>query len=203
MSRFACVLVEHFDAAAIERCEPALREHPLAVLDPRVDRPSVGREGASTARIITTIEANAAAREQGVRPGMTEAEARTRCPMLLTRPWVEEYVAAARYALLEAALTVSPRIEDGGAGLVYVETVGLERLIGDPAAIGRRLGHQVRAIGLIPRVGLAASRTAARIAAMNGSGAVTVIPPGRERATLAKVPITTLDLAPDLAATLG
>jgi protein ImuB len=203
MSRFACVLVEHFDAAAIERCEPALRERPLAVLTPRVERPNVAGEGTSTARIMTTIEVNAAAREQGVRPGMTEAEARTRCPMLLTRPWVEEYVASARDGLLEAALAVSPRIEDGGPGLVYVDTIGLERLIGDPAAIGRRLVHQVRAIGLIPRVGLAASRTAARMAAMNGSGAVTVIPSGRERATLAKVPITALDLAPDLAAILA
>src|SRR5439155_613530 len=77
--------------------------------------------------------------------------------MLRTRLRVEEYVASARHALLEAALAVSPRIEDGGAGLAYVETVGLERLIGDPAAIGRRLVHQVRAIGLIPRVALAAS----------------------------------------------
>jgi protein ImuB len=203
VSRFACVVVEHFDAAAIERCEPALRERPLAILKPRVDRPNVGREGGPTARIMTTIEANTAAREQGVRPGMTETEARARCPMLLTRPWVEEYVASARHALLEAALAVSPRIEDGGAGLAYVDTIGLERLIGDPAAIGRRLVHQVRAIGLIPRVGLAASRTAARMAAVNGSGAVTIIPPGRERATLAKVSIATLDLAPELIATLG
>jgi protein ImuB len=203
MSRFACVLVEYFDAAAIERCEPALRERPLAVLNPRVERPNLAREGTSTARIMTTIEANAAAREQGVRPGMTEAEARTRCPMVLTRPWVEEYVAAARHGLLEAALAVSPRIEDGGPGLVYVDTVGLERLIGDSAAIGRRLVHQVRAIGLIPRIGLAASRTAARMAAMNGSGAVTVIPPGRERAILAKVPITALDLPLDLTAILA
>ena len=209
MSRFACVLVEHFNAAAIERCEPALRERPLAILNARVD-PDVGREGpaanrtdAPSAKIMTIIEANSAAREQGVRPGMTETEARARCPMLLTRPWVEEYVAAARHALLEAALAVSPRIEDGGAGLAYIDTVGLERLIGDPAAIGRRLVHQVRAIGLIPRVGLAASRTAARMAAANGSGAVIVIPPGRERAMLAKVSITTLDLAPDLVATLG
>jgi len=200
VSRFACVLVEHFDAAAIERCEPALRERPLAILDPRVDRPNDGREGAP---VMTTIEANAAAREHGVRPGMTQTEARARCPMLLTRLRVEEYVASARHALLEAALAVSPRIEDGGAGLAYVETVGLERLIGDPAAIGRRLVHQVRAIGLIPRVALAASRTAARMAAVNESGAVTIIPPGRERATLAKIPITALDLAPDLAATLG
>jgi protein ImuB len=201
VSRYACVLVEHFDAAAVERCEPALRERPLAIVDPRVDR-NVGREG-PTAKIMMTIEANSAAREQGVRPGMTETEARARCPMLLTRPWVEEYVASARHALLEAALAVSPRIEDGGAGLAYVDTVGLERLIGDPAAVGRRLVHQVRAIGLIPRVGLAASRTAARMAAANGSAAVTVIPLGRERGMLAKVPITTLDLAPDLVATLG
>jgi protein ImuB len=203
VSRFACVLVEHFDAAAVERCAPALRERPLAILNPSIDRPNVGREGAPAAKIMTTIEANTAAREQGVRPGMTETEARARCPMLLTRPWVEEYVASARHALLEAALAVSPRIEDGGAGLAYVDTVGLERLIGDPASIGRRLVHQVRAIGLIPRVGLAASRTAARMAAATGSGAVTVIPSGRERAILAKTPITTLDLAPDLAATLS
>jgi protein ImuB len=207
VSRFACVLVEHFDAAAVERCEPALRERPLAILNPSVDRPTVGRDGAPTsgsdaaARIMRAIEANAAAREQGVRPGMTETEARSRCPILLTRPWIEEHTASARHALLEAALAVSPRIEDGGAGLVYIDTFGLERLIGDPAAIGRRLVHQTRAIGLIPRVGLAASRTAARIAASTGSVAVTVIPPGRERATLARVPIASVELAPDLAAT--
>jgi len=210
VSRFACVLVEHFDAAAVERCEPALRERPLAILNSGLDRPNVGREGAATAqrdsapaKVMTTIEANAAAREQGVRPGMTETEARTRCPMLLTRPWAEEYVASARHALLEAALAVSPRIEDGGAGLAYLDTVGLERLIGDPAAIGRRLVHQVRAIGLVPRVGLAASRTAARMAAATGSGAVTVISRGRERAMLAKVPVAALDLAPDLVMTFS
>ena len=193
MSRFACVLVEHFDAASVERCEPALRERPLAILKGRIDD--------STSRIMTTLDANAAAREHGVRPGMTETEARTRCPALLTRPWVEEYVASARYALLEAALAVSPRIEDGGPGLAYVDTGGLERLIGDPEAIGRRLVHQVRAIGLVPRVGLAASRTAARMAAASGSAAVTVVAPGRERAMLAKVPVAALELGPELGAT--
>ena len=211
MSRFACVLVEHFAAAAVERCEPMLRERPLAILDARVDRSHVEREGAPaadraatpSARIMTTVEANAVAREQGVRPGMTETEARAHCPMLITRPWVEEHIAAARHALLEAVLAVSPRIEDGGPGLAYLDTVGLERLIGDAATIGRRLVHQARAIGLIPRIGLAASRTAARIAAATGSGAVTVIPPGHERAMLARVAVGALDLAPDLAATLG
>ena len=193
MSRFACALVEHFAAASVERCEPSLRERPLAILGAGGDRP----------KVMTTLEANGVAREHGVRPGMTETEARARCPMLTTRPWVEEHVTAARHALLEAALAVSPRIEDGGAGLAYLDTVGLERLIGEPATIGRRLVHQVRAIGLIPRIGLAASRTAARIAAATGSGSVTVIPSGHERAMLAKISIRTLDLTPDLAATLA
>src|SRR5438128_11622023 len=211
VSRFACVLVEDFDAAGVERCEPAPRERPLAILRARVSDQNTGSEGVPTghsnsapaAKIMATLEANAAARAQGVRPGMTETEARTRCPMLLTRPWVEEYVASARHALLEAALAVSPRIEDGGAGLVYVDTVGLERLIGDPAAIGRRLVHQARAVGLTARVGLAVSRTAARVAAARATGAVTVISPGRERAALARAPLAALDLAPDLTATLA
>src|SRR5437899_1679925 len=197
--------------AAVERCEPALRECSLAILSARVDGPNVGRggaptadkTGAPTAKMMMVLEANAEAREQGVRPGMTEPEARARCPMLVTRPWVEEYVVAARHALLEAALAVSPRIEDGGAGLVYVDTVGLERLIGDPPSIGRRLVHQARAVGLTARVGLAASRTAARVVAARASGPVTVVPEGRERAGLAGAPLATLALSPDLPATLA
>ena len=190
VSRFACVLVAHFAAAAVERCEPALREQPLAVLT-------------QTANIKILADANAAARERDVRSGMTETEAAARCPTLVTRSHIEEHVAAARHALLEAALAVSPRIEDGGAGIVYVDTAGLERLIGDPEAIGRRLVHQARTVGLVARVGVAGSRTAARVAAASASVPVTVVAPGRERAALAGVPLGVLDLDPPLAATLA
>jgi protein ImuB len=200
VSRFACVLVEYFDAAAVERGEPALRAQPLGVVNVRVDRPSAGSPAPKIAMIV---EANAEARAQGVRPGMTEAEARARCPMLVTRPLIEESVLSSRHALLEAALAVSPRIEDGGPGLVYVDTVGLERLIGDPPAIGRRLVHQARTVGLAARVGLAASRTAARVTAARASGPVTVVPEGRERAALAGAALATLALSPDLAETLA
>ena len=108
MSRFACLWVECFVAAAVERSEPALRAAPLAVVAPA---PSVTR----------VVDANPAAREYGVRAGVTETEARARCPTLVSRPFVREHVAAARHALLEAALGVSPRVEDAGAGLVYVD----------------------------------------------------------------------------------
>src|SRR5262249_13598708 len=117
---------------------------------------------------------------------------------LVTRPLIEESVLSARHALLEAALAVSPRIEDGGPGLVYVDTVGLERLIGDPPAIGRRLVHQARAVGLAARVGLAASRTAARVTAARASAPVTVVPEGREPTALAGAALATLALLPGL-----
>src|SRR5262249_59346211 len=121
----------------------------------------------------------------------------------VTRPWIGESVLSAHHALLEAALAVSPRIEDGGAGLVYVDTAGLERLIGDPPAIGRRLVHQARAVGLAARVGLAASRTAARVTAARASAPVTVVPEGRERAALAGAGLAALALSPDLAQRLA
>jgi protein ImuB len=190
VSRFACVWVECFVAAAAERSEPALRAEPLAVLAPA---PTVTR----------VIDANAAAREDGVRGGMTETEARARCPALVSRPFVEEHVRSARHALLEAAFGVSPRVEDGGAGLVYVDAAGLARLHGDPVAIGRRLASQARAVGFPGcRVALAGSRTAARVVAVNAVEPVTVIPPGEERAALAKAPLAVLGLALDLAMTL-
>src|SRR5439155_7011678 len=190
MSRFACLWVECFVAAAAERSEPALRAAPLAVVAPA---PSVTR----------VVDANAAAREYGVHAGVTETEARARCPGLVTRSFIEAHVRSARHALLEAALGVSPRVEDAGAGLVYVDAVGLTWLHGDPAAIGRRLLSQARAVGFPGcRVALAGSRTAARVAAVSAAEPLTVVPPGAERAALTGARLAALDLAPDLAAVL-
>jgi protein ImuB len=98
---------------------------------------------------------------------------------------------------------VSPRVEDGGAGLVYIDAAGLAWLHGDPVAIGRRLVSQARAVGFPGcRVALAGSRTAARVAAVTAAEPVTIIPRGGERAALAEAPLAVLGLAPDLAVTL-
>src|SRR5436309_610399 len=182
VSRFACLWVECFAAAAAERSEPALRGAPLAVVAPA---PSVTR----------VVDANAAAREYGVRAGVTETEARARCPALVTRSFSEAHVRSARHALLEAALGVSPRVEDAGAGLVYVDAVGLTWLHGDPAAIGRRLVSQARAVGFPGcRVALAGSRAAARVAAVSAAEPLTVVPPSAERAALTGARLAALDL---------
>jgi protein ImuB len=188
MRRVACLWVPFFAAAAAERCEPALVERPLAVVR-------------GTPPVTRIVEANAAARERGVVPDLTEAQARARCPALVSRPWSEAQVASAREALLHAALAVSPRVEDGGPGLVHVDLDGLERLFGDEPKVAARLVRQARAVGLPARVGIAGSRIAAWVAA-RGDGRVTIVPPGRERETLAVVPLGVLDLPEPLALTL-
>lgn len=185
---FACLWVPCFGAAALERCEPGLVERPLAIV----------RGTAPTARVV---DANAVAREAGVVPGLTEAEARARCTVLVTRGWCDARAASAQQALLDAAGAISPRVEEAGHGLVYVDVAGLERLIGDAGAAGQRLLRQARAVGLDARVGLAGTRTAARVAARLGPR-LTVITPGDERRALAGAPLAVLDLAEPVAATL-
>ncbi len=189
-ARVACLWVPFFVAAATERGEPALAERPLAVV----------RGAPPTTRVV---EANAAAREAGVGPDMTESEARTRCPDLVSRALGQEGVVSAQHALLEAALAVSPRVEDAAPGLVYVDVAGLGRLFGDDAAVAERLVRQARAVGLPARVGVAASRAVAAIAVRTAGGRVVVVPPGAERAALATAPLAVLDLPTGMAATLA
>ena len=189
MSAFACVVVPYFVAAAAERVEPGLRERPFAVVT-----------GAPPATRI--VEANTVARAVGVHPAMTESEARARCPELTIRPLADEVQATACYALLDAALVVSPRVEDAGAGVVHIDVTGLERLIGDAAAVGRRLLRETRAVGFTATVGLAQSRATAQIAARLGRS-VTVVAPGRERATLATAPLAIVEPDAATAATLA
>jgi protein ImuB len=175
VSRYACVLVPHFAAAAAERAEPGLCERPLAIVT-----------GAPPATRV--VEANAAAREHGVAPGMPEAEARTRCPVLALRPATPELVDSSTQALLQACLGVSPRIEEAGAGIVHVEIDGLERLFGSDGAIGHRLARLAARVGLPARVGVADSRVAARVAARRAIARVAVVPPGCDRQSLTTAP---------------
>ena len=189
MTRFACVWVDAFAAAAAERCEPALRERPLAVVS-------------GTPPATRVVEANAAAREQGVRPGSPDAEATARCPGLQRRPVCMEAVASARQALLGGCLAVSPRIADAEPGLVFVDVEGLDRLIGPETAIAAALVRHARAVGLHARVGIATTRAHARLAA-RVRPTVHVLACGQEAAALASVSLAELPLQAEVRTTLA
>src|SRR5579864_7846537 len=73
---------------------------------------------------------------------------------------------SAQEALLEAADAFSPVVEDSGPGLVLLDVTG-ER---NERALAERLTARAAALGLPACVGLAGTRTAARLAAEASAG---------------------------------
>ena len=105
-------------------------------------------------------------------------------------------------ALLQVALAHSPRVEDAGAGRVYLDTSGLQRLFGDEQRLAARLHEAAAAAALETRVGIAGTRIAALAAARLGVGA-TVVEPGGDAAYLAAAPLSLLELSEEVAARLS
>jgi protein ImuB len=185
--RYACAWVPGFAAAALVRQDAALRGSPVAAL-----------RGA-TLRTVVAVTHEAAA--WGVRPGMSATEAASRVPDLHGRLEDPDAERAAAGALLDAAWTISPRVEVLEPGCLALDLSGLARLLGDESRIGARLLAAAERVELPAHVGIGGTRTVARLAARMGAGPV-VVPPGDEAAFLAPRPLGFLDPSPDLASTL-
>jgi protein ImuB len=182
MSRVACVLVPHLDVQSLERGDPELAGAPLVVCE--------GRD---------VIDLSPAARALGLRPGMTIFQARAAAPDAVFRARSAELVRSAEAALVDLGHSFSPRVESSHAA-ICVDVADLGRLFDDEAQIGNALFVGARKLGLAVRVGIAADKTTARIAARAGD--VTVVAPGREPPFLAPLPIELLEPSPDTLATL-
>ncbi len=127
---------------------------------------------------------------------------RIACLLALAREWATERAQGIARDLLEVALVHSPRVEEGGPGLVYLDVAGLHGLYGSEEEVGRCLARAAAARGLRVRVGVAGSRISALIAARRGDG-VTVVEPGKDAEYLASAPLSLLDLSDEMAARLG
>ena len=121
-----------------------------------------------------------------------------RIACLLVRERTPEREPGIARDLLEVALAHSPRVEEGGPGLVYLDVAGLHGLFGDEGQIGRRLVRGAVDRGLSAQVGVAGSRISARVAARRGSG-VTIVAPGDDAEYLASAPLALLDLSAEMA----
>jgi len=191
--RVACLHVPLFALAARLRSEPELGQEALAVFD---GVRSGARGGAGQAARI--VAANRVARRAGLRPGMTLTQARARVARLVARGRDPECERAAQQALLEVAMSFSPRVEDGEEGIVYLEVDGLERHFRGPEPelqMARALATSAARAGLPAGVGLAASKLAAKVAAGLPSSP-TLVPAGEEARFLAHLPLARL--APEL-----
>ena len=177
-SRLACIRVPLFPLAARLRSEPELAQEALVVL-----------EGNGTAARVTA--ASRRARRAGIRRGMSLVQARALLPRIAARGRDAACERAAQQSLLETAAALSPRIENAGDGIIFLDLDGLERHWPDERALAAALIQAAERTGLAARVGIASSKLAARIAA-DQSGSPTLIPAGEEAGFLAPLPLSRL-----------
>jgi len=193
--RLACALVPLFPLAARLRSEPELAREALALFE----------GNGNGARLVA---ATRPARRAGLKPGLTLPQARALLPKVTVRSRDPDCERSAQEALIEAAESISPRVEDAGEGLVYVDLEGLERHFTGgsfEAQAGRALLDAVERMSLPARVGVAASKLAARVAAespLEPSGSPTVVPWGEEAEFLAPLPLLRLSPQVKVATTL-
>jgi len=119
----ACLFVPLFPLAARLRSEPDLKGEAVAVFE----------GNGNAARVVAAARK---ARKKGIQPGMTLPQARSLYPGLTARARDPESERAAQEALLEIAETFSPRVEDAGEGLAYLDIDGIPALTRAPAAVG-------------------------------------------------------------------
>jgi protein ImuB len=176
------------------RCEPELRCEGVAIFE----------GNGHQARVVA---ATRSARQLGVRIGMTLAQARARMPKLLARARDAEGERSAQEVLLELAEQFSPRVEDAEPGLVYLDVEGTERLFQaaslreSECELAQEMRRRLDALALPARIGIAASKLTARLAAGLPDGP-NVIAAGEELTLLAPLPVHRLAPAAEVAATL-
>jgi protein ImuB len=203
MPRLACLYVPLFPLAARLRSEPDLKGEALAIV-----------EGSGNNAHV--LAATRRARVKGVRPGQSLAQARSLVPKLIARARDRECERTAQEALIEAAETFSPRIEDAGGGIVFFDVSGLERhfsvVVPQERGSGPAATHEHRiaaaaiqacdSMSLPARCGIAASKLAARVAA-ELPNSPTIVDAGKEIEFLAPLPIARLSPEVDAAMTIA
>ena len=133
---------------------------------------------------------------------MSMAQARGILPALIARGRDPGCETSAHEALLETAWSLSPRVEDAELDLVFADVDGMHNLYDGEHDLGQAAKVTADALDLPIRVGIAANKLAARIAARQPDSP-TVVPPGGEVAFLAALPLRHLRLERRLAETLG
>jgi protein ImuB len=179
MGRIACIVVADFPLAALVRANPAMRDAPLAA----------ARTVAPHAELAAVSDR---ARRLGVRAGMTVGQARSIVPDLVVMADSPAAERAALDALAGAARSLSPLVEPGESGSVWLDLAGLSRLHGSETEIASELARRVARCGMECAVGIAANKEVARLAAR--CGGIRVIEPGMEREFLDWMPLDVLEL---------
>jgi protein ImuB len=103
--------------------------------------------------------------------------------------------------MAELAGQFSPLIEKPDAEMVVFSLAGLSRMFGDWRQIASEISRRGADMGIVANLAIARDKTTAMLAARHLRG-VTIIPPGREAASLSEISIEDLPAEPEMLATL-
>jgi protein ImuB len=183
---FACIYVPNFPVAAALRAEPELQAHAIAIF-----------EGKPPLEQILAV--NETARELGISPGMSKAQAEL-CSDIVLRSRSALQESSTHSALLDCAQSFSPTVEDTTRDTVLLDLAGMESLFGSLTKISHAISDRAIALGLAATVASASNPDAALLAARGFSAVangapnpkVIVIPAGKEAERLGPLPVEVL-----------
>lgn len=129
-----------------------------------------GREvivgGSSNRGVVTS--ATYEARARGVRAGMPMARARALSPDAVILPGHRGLYSHYSRRVMEVLGRITPRLEQVSIDEAFLDVSGARRLLGSPLQIARSLRRTIRdEVGLPASVGIAASKSVAKIASSN------------------------------------
>ncbi len=173
--------MDAFYAAVEQRERPELRGRPVIV------------GGRRDARGVVTA-ASYEARAFGVHAAMPLRNAARLCPRgAFVSPRMDLY-AGVSTRILEILRTYTPLVEPLSLDEAFLDVSGCERRYGSPRSIAAHVREAVRqAEGLTVSVGVASTKSVAKIASdLEKPDGCVIVPPGRESAFLAPLPVQKL-----------
>jgi DNA polymerase-4 len=177
----AHVDLDAFFASVEQRDNPAYRGKPLVV-------------GALPGGRGVVAACSYEAREFGIHSAMPISEAYRRCPDgIYVRPQMHKYVEESRriMALLD---DLTPAVEKASVDEAYLDISGLERIVGSPEQIGRRIRLAIqKETGLTASVGIGPNRLVAKLGseACKPDG-LKIVQPGEVLDFLGPMPVSNL-----------
>ncbi|MBI4081594.1 MAG: DNA polymerase Y family protein [Candidatus Lambdaproteobacteria bacterium] len=185
MARLACVDVAALPLQLLLRGHTAWRLLPVAVV--AHDRPQA-----------PVLWVNAAARQQGVRPGMRQAEALSLAAGLRAAVVPAGRVRAGVAGLTALLRRFSPHVEPSPEepGVFWLDASGLARLAPSPQAWAAAIREALAAAGFQARLALGFAHFGCYALARSGRGVAVFADPAAERRAAREAPLATLGLEP-------
>lgn len=184
--RIACVLIPDFAMAVCLRMDASLCGQPVVLAETESDSSPVYAASKEAADTSVTRE-------------MTIAQARSYCPELVVKLRSTKTENAASDKIRHLLFTASPLIEQADDGCFFLDASGLNWLYKDEPQLAMKLLSLITPLKLPVKVGIAANKFVARVAALVSSvDSFTVVEAGAKRRFLNHLSVDYLPLPEDI-----